>query len=589
MTSAPHLHKRPNSQNWQLRLMIPEAARASIGRREFTKSLGVSDKRQAVELSHAILAEWKAIIDAGLSVKVKERQSERHRPDAFELDEAALSIGYERATNRAEALIRQKAKISSAVHDNLPYEFDKRHRDAVRARLSDDHDYWIDRARRIASERNWDIPEESDEFRRFSNNLGICGTDTFAYAKAFSEGKADNFKLSKFVLETKAKRHNRAEQGESILDLFDRYAALRLAEERKRTYTINQDRKIVELFVEYVGSGRSLNSINSHEVREWRNGISSLPPAFRKQKIFANLGIKEAFEKSRSLKGNKVTAKTVNKYLSTISPIFAWARQEGYVDHNPCDGLFYDLQKYKKAGKNRRPPFSVEQLNTILSSPLFSGFLRTGKEWIPGDERSDDWRAWIPIVCLFTGARIGEIAQLRLQDILQEDDIPYILIKNDEQTGQQTKSGHTRPCAIHKKLIEIGWLEYVTRQRIRAAEDGNDQLFPDLKPNDRGHIGSTPSRFWREYLTKIGIKSGRDGFGAHSFRHGLTDQLRMAGFLDDEIEVTLGHNQVTVTGGYGSIRQGTVQRLRDTVNAATFPGVDFSKIRLADLAVGGID
>ncbi|WP_153006095.1 DUF6538 domain-containing protein [Sphingomonas sanguinis] len=85
MTSAPHLHKRPNSQNWQSRLMIPEAARASIGRREFTKSLGVSDKRQAVKLSHAILAEWKAIIDAGLSVKVKERQSERHRPDAFEL------------------------------------------------------------------------------------------------------------------------------------------------------------------------------------------------------------------------------------------------------------------------------------------------------------------------------------------------------------------------------------------------------------------------------------------------------------------------------------------------------------------------
>ncbi|WP_375244473.1 DUF6538 domain-containing protein [Sphingomonas parapaucimobilis] len=194
MTSAPHLHKRPNSQNWQLRLMIPEAARASIGRREFTKSLGVSDKRQAVKLSHAILAEWKAIIDAGLSPKVNGQPNERHRPHAFELDDAALAIGYERATIRAEALIQQKAKLSSVAHENLLSEFGGRHREAVRARLSDDHSYWIERARRIASERKWDIAEDSDEFRRFTNNLGICGTDTFAYAKAFSEGNADNFK-----------------------------------------------------------------------------------------------------------------------------------------------------------------------------------------------------------------------------------------------------------------------------------------------------------------------------------------------------------------------------------------------------------
>jgi len=80
-------------------------------------------------------------------------------------------------------------------------------------------------------------------------------------------------------------------------------------------------------------------------------------------------------------------------------------RREGYTESNTCDGLLYDIKKIKDA--NKRPPFNHEQMNAILSSPLFTGFERDGKEWLAGAYHSDDWRRWIPFVCMFTGARIG--------------------------------------------------------------------------------------------------------------------------------------------------------------------------------------
>ena len=64
-----------------------------------------------------------------------------------------------------------------------------------------------------------------------------------------------------------------AAPGESIIELFERYAAQRLAEGRKREDTINQDRKVVEQFAAFVGAGRSVRSIRPAEVRDWRDTV----------------------------------------------------------------------------------------------------------------------------------------------------------------------------------------------------------------------------------------------------------------------------------------------------------------------------
>jgi integrase len=237
--------------------------------------------------------------------------------------------------------------------------------------------------------------------------------------------------------------------------------------------------------------------------------------------------------------------------------------------------LFF--QKVK--GRNRRPSFSTDQLNTILTSPLFKGFCSDGKEHLPGNQQADDWRKWVPLAAMFSGARIGEITQLRIGDVRKDRDVWFMHIKEDEEEGLQTKSRKNRPAAVHATLEGIGFLIFHARRLEQAGGDLRAPLFPELEPNARGQISGTPSRWWRGYLENIGVKDGGDGLGAHSFRHTLADRLRdEAELLDNQIAVCLGHSIKTTTSGYGELSQGTVTMLKAYIDAVRFDGVDFEHL-----------
>ncbi|NTZ43259.1 site-specific integrase [Altererythrobacter sp. SALINAS58] len=423
--------------------------------------------------------------------------------------------------------------------------------------------FWIDLADKQIERRGWNLHKGSEGYHSFVNMIGEAAVEVLTSAIAEREGRF-GFEPSSPVVRAGLKAKTElAAAGLTVLELFDRYAAQRIAEKRNRSDGVNQDRKVVEGFVSFVGLNRSVRSILPEHIREWRDTLAALPPKYATSKAYAGLSMRDAAANAKASAARSISPITVNKYLSTISPFLDWCVTNAYADRNPCVGLFFDVKK----GKNPRPPFSDEQLRRIFTSPLFTGFLRDGKEHLPGEQKTNDWRYWLPLVCLFTGARVGEIAQLRTDDIQEEGGIPFIFIRHDEEKGQQTKSGHSRPAPIHSQLQQLGFLDFVERQRQRTRKEGNQQLFPELKPNERGQIGAMPSRFLRDYLKRIGIKTGSDGFGAHSFRHTMADMLRRADYLDDEIEVALGHNQKSVTGGYGRVRQGTISRISKMIKS----------------------
>lgn len=114
-----------------------------------------------------------------------------------------------------------------------------------------------------------------------------------------------------------------------------------------------------------------------------------------------------------------------------------------------------------------------------------------------------------------------------------------------------------RVVPIHSELIKLGLLDYHAKMVAR----GEQQLFPQLKPDTRGFFSRTPSRFFAGYFKRIGAKSDkRHNF--HSFRHGAADAFRRAGYLDEQFGPLLGHTKSTTTGRYGIMPEGP---LRDRV------------------------
>lgn len=565
MSDIEHLFQRGKNGTWYVRRAVPAALRKVGEPKLLMKSTGTSDRQEAKRRAHPILADWEARFRAGSTAALP------RTPSNDELESVAVMVGYDMAREHEAGRRLDAARAGGDRWQRY------QRRTAINLSSSGDGAAVRGLADAAIEDLGLDLATDSEGYAKLCEYLASARHAALhtSYRVAHGEGAAEPD--GGIVERVRQRSSATAKAGETLLELFERWAAERLAKGEKRADTVNQDRKVIEQLSGFVGKDRAVVSITPQDVFDYREALRSLPPKWTAHKELKRLNMRDAAAKARELDLPQMAFTTVNKHLSTISPLYKWlAGQPTWVGlKNPCDGLFHDKVK----GKNPRPPFTTPVLNKILQSPLFAGFLADGCEHKPGNQHANDWRKWAPLVAMFTGARIGEIAQLRIGDVRQEHGVWMIHIAHDDSAGQSTKSGHSRPAAVHSKLEAIGFLAFVEHQRKRAGGDGLAQLFPELKPNNRGQIGAEPSRWWRDYLSVIGVKQGRDGIGAHSFRHELADRLRdEAQLLDNEVAVCLGHSVKSTTGGYGQLRQGTVTMLKDWIEAVRWEGVEFGRL-----------
>ncbi|WP_413061524.1 tyrosine-type recombinase/integrase [Sphingomonas carotinifaciens] len=572
MSLATYLVQRGKRGTWQLRVPIPRALHAPGKPKERVMSMGTTDRRIASDRALAVLDDWK-------------REWATARGETFAALPARQASPRDQVTVPAlvlgqhEVLLQRLEEQRRALPgDDAAQDAEMAKRAADLRRLTRRHADGDDAtframADRMIAARSLPIVEGSSEYEALVAGLAESAIEALSVHQRRYSGELNAEPRSALIRDERQRQADKAKPGETLLDLFDRYAEQRLAEGRKRDDTLKQDRKVIEQFAMFVGANRAVASIKPEHVREYRDTLRQLPPKWRDRADMRGLSMREAAAKARAADMPRTALTTVNKHLSTISPLFAWLIKERWDLSNPCAGLFHD----KVRGKNPRPPLGTDRLNKVLASPLFTGFEADGKEHRPGEVRANNWRYWIPLLCLFTGMRVGEAAQLRTEDVSQHESGAWIIdIQHAPEKGQTTKAGHSRASVAHAKLVELGFIEFV---QDRRKAGGDSRLFPELVANDRDQLGAEPSAFWRDYLTRIGVKAGADGLGAHSFRHELADRLRVeVGLVDDQIAVALGHDQKSTTAGYGAVRQGTVRFLAPVMAQVRFDGVDFDRL-----------
>lgn len=566
MPSANHLAPRGKRQIYYVRLAVPSHLRSAVGACERIKSLGTSDHRAAERLALPFLDQWKSEFEA----------LERAGTSEVDLRSLAVRTAYE----ELKALLNQPwASLSPDRYEEMMRKREAQLREFTRQNLNGDFSRWegvADRSlQRFAPRALGDLPKR----RQFLEFLSQAGIDAIREDYRRRNGELEAGPSTALVRDELAREAESVAPGRSLIDLYDEYAAQRLLEKRKRPDTIAQDRKVVVGFSTLIGMDRAVNVITMNEIREWLKAKRSVPAGYSKMRKFAGLPLREAVDRATGSNLRKISPKTLNKELSALSALFKWLKTNGFRDGpNPCDGLFLDTKK----GDNARPPYSTEQLNVILSSPLFTGFARDNAEHELGCKRADDWCYWIPLVCLFTGARVSEIAQLRVGDVVDDPGGMLIYIRHDTEVGLSTKSGKVRVAPVHAKLAELGFLAFHAARKRAVADADHAQLFPQMEANNRGNFGAKASRFWRDYLRDIGIKTdpeGGDGLGTHSFRHALADRFREeGGLLDNQIAVALGHSLKSTTGGYGRVSQATAKALRAMFGELRFDGVEFDHL-----------
>lgn len=570
--------------SWQVRVYVPADLQKRLGIADVVRSLKTSDdrlaERRALKAVEQFEQEWAALdtseVQASAAPPVAVTPSQLQMVTAatecaFDVIEGSMS----RSKRRAEAM------SDGAAYADYLAALQARILDLVRTQRAAARPSFEGIADKHIAAQNWILPKGSPPYETFVDMIAEAAIDALKVTHERDSGSLSAEPTSRVVRAAKEALSQNAKPGETIMDLFERWGDDMLSKGQKRPDTINQDRKVIQQFADFVGVGRAIESITPVEVAEYRDTLRDLPPKWMSKRELRGLNMRTAALRARESEMPRTAYTNVNKHLSTISPLYKWlaAHPRWAGLRNPCDGLFHKGVK----GKNKRPPFTTEAMNKMLCSPLFVGFQADGKEHLEGTVRADDWRFWVPLACMFTGARIGEMAQLKIRDVSQERGVWFFHIRHDEDEGLSTKSGEARVAAVHPTLERLGFLHFHARQLERAGGDQYAALFPELEKNSRGQISGRASRWWRQYLARIGLKDpnaeGGDGKGSHSFRHTLADRLRSeAELLDNQVAICLGHSIKTTTAGYGTLSQGTVSMLKGWMDAVRFEGVSFDHL-----------
>ena len=102
-------------------------------------------------------------------------------------------------------------------------------------------------------------------------------------------------------------------------------------------------------------------------------------------------------------------AKTARDRLTWLKSLLKYTAQDlEALPRQPWEGLDITFSDCPK-----RRPWTAAELDKFFNRPLFQ------RGELPTDRRAGKHAAyWIPLLGLFTGARVGELAQLRVRDVI---------------------------------------------------------------------------------------------------------------------------------------------------------------------------
>ena len=190
-------------------------------------------------------------------------------------------------------------------------------------------------------------------------------------------------------------------------------------------------------------------------------------------------------------------------------------------------------------------------LDAIFDSPVYTTRER------PTQGRGEA-AYWIPLLALFTGARMEELGQLRPHDVTRlsypdpdgaEQQGWFIhLIEDGGENGTGLKTAQSeRVIPLHPTLERLGFIVFIQAMR----DQGHDRLFHQLTRGPYGNLTHKWGQWFGEYLrTTCRVTDKRMTF--HSFRHTFTDYVRRPDIPEGIQRQLVGHSSKDVHDDYGS-------------------------------------
>lgn len=337
-------------------------------------------------------------------------------------------------------------------------------------------------------DHNGDVEQERETAGRLLHELGDIGCIKDSVVE-HKEGSVSEILFSELFRQFIKHKAHHEKLSERIQSEYNRYF--------KTLIEIMGDKNIV--------------SITKGDLREALTAYMSLPK--RNLKEYKGVSVLELLE-IEVPDEHRLKSKTVEQAKKLLQGIFAFAEGQDMISESPARGLKLDL-----SSKVTYARFEDAEVRQLLNATRSEG---------------DQWKQWIYMLAAYTGARRGELVQLRKEDIKEDAKSrrKYLLI-TDQAGSVKTKSA-IRQVPIHRRLIDQGFLEFVDKQT------GN-KIFGELK-------SQSVTRWFVGLCDKLGIPK-YDDYGNrkvfHSFRHTVISKSRAAGNPTDHVQQVVGHEKTS--------------------------------------------
>jgi integrase len=221
-------------------------------------------------------------------------------------------------------------------------------------------------------------------------------------------------------------------------------------------------------------------------------------------------------------------------WVAAPRAVWKWATRKRLVSSNPFVGVVVEVPRRVETRETGRA-FSDAEIRTILSASAALGSptapLVAAKRWIP----------WI---AAYSGARVGELAQLRVQDIEQRGDGYAMRITPAAGT---VKTDKVRIVPLHDHLVSQGLLAYV--ELVMRRRGLTATLF------NTGFVGRgrPPADLTRDRIARWVRGLGITDKGVspnHGWRHTFKQRARRAGIEPGIRDAICGHKPRGVAEAY---------------------------------------
>jgi len=277
---------------------------------------------------------------------------------------------------------------------------------------------------------------------------------------------------------------------------------------------------------------------NGSTINRWRSVFQNLDKHFEGRSA-KSITTDDAQAWADQLLTTKRGAATVNDiWCSAAHTVFAWGVKTRKLSSNPFDGV--SVTRPKKVRTRETDEFSPDEATLILTASI--GFPK-----IP-ERPFDAARRWVPWLCAYTGARAGEITQLRGKDVVKHQGLWAIQITPD---AGSVKTGKPRTVPLHEHLVEQGFIDFV------KAKGSGPLFYKQASPKETNGDPTNPSRprsvktreRLADWVRSLGVtdKAVRPN---HAWRHTFKRRAARAGIEAGIRDAICGHSPRAVADQY---------------------------------------